>query len=102
MSGDATLFKIPGKLSGSWKISMPNTSRMKGMVIAAERLYVAGKLPGDGGELSHVVRSYSLSDGKPIDEFLVGDPLIHDCLAVAGGRVYVTTQGGRLICLGDK
>ena len=100
MSGDATLFGIPEK-GGQWQIDMPNTSRMKGVVIAADRLYVAGKLEVDG-DLHNVVRAYSLGDGRPLAQYRVKDQFIHDCMAVAGGRVYVTTQGGQMICLGER
>ena len=103
MKGDAKLFSIPekGKSGKSWQLTMPNTSRMKGMVIADDRLYVAGRLCV-GRSMGNLVRVYSLSDGKTLDEYAVEDEFVHDCLAVAAERVYVTTQGGKLICLGEK
>ncbi len=102
MSGDATLYAIPeDRDRKNWQITMPNTSRMKGMVIAANRLYVAGRLEVDG-KMQHIVRAYGLANGKQLDQFAVKDEFIHDCLSVAGGRVYVTTQAGELICLGER
>ena len=103
MSGHARLFArtADGK---EWSVKMPSTARLRGMVLAGQRLYVAGLIyrdaKGDAG--MNGVRVYNLADGRLLDEFAVKDRLIHDCLAVAGGRLYVSTQGGRLICLGTK
>jgi len=74
---------------------------MKGIVIADERLYVAGRLPV-AKTLANVVAVYSVNGGRPLDQHIIDDEFVHDCLAVAGGRVYVTTQGGKLICLGEE
>ena len=52
-------------------------------------------------KLPNVVRIYSVADGKILGEYPVKEELIHDCLAVAGDRLYVSTQEG-LICLGEK
>lgn len=103
MSGDAVLFSLPldDQSASRWQVKMSNTSRIKGMVIAANRLYVAGRFEMDG-KMGHAIRAYSLTTGKPLDEFPVQEAFIHDGLAVANGRVYVTTQGGKLICLGEQ
>ncbi len=100
LSGNAELFVHPAA-GKKWSIKMPNTARLKGMVLAESRLYVAGRLY-DGDFASNSVRSYSVVDGKPLDEHPVADQFVHDCLAVAGDRLYVTTAGGKLICLGPK
>ena len=103
MSGDATLFAIPenGKSGDRWSINLPNTTRLRGMAIADKRVYVAGRF-ATGDALWNAVRCYALADGKLLDEYAVDSPLIHDGLAVAGDRLYVSTQGGKLICLGGK
>ena len=103
MSGDALLFAkaVSGK---EWSVKMPNTARMRGMVLAGDRLYVAGILYEDanGAGANNGVRVYDLADGKLLAEHVIKDGLVHDCLAVAGGRLYVSTQTGRLICLGTR
>ena len=103
LSGTAELFVRPAgdEDQKKWSVEMPTTARLKGMVLAEDRLYVAGRFY-DGQTASNTVRSYSLADGKPLDEYAIEDPFVHDCLAVARDRLYVTTQGGRLICLGRK
>jgi len=52
-------------------------------------------------ELPNVVRIYSVADGQILGEYPVKEEFIHDCLAVAGDRLYVSTEKG-LICLGEK
>ena len=103
MSGNALLFAkaVSGK---EWSVKMPNTARMRGMVMAGERLYVAGKLYGDekGKSAINGVRVHDLVDGKLLAEHAIDGGLVHDCLAVAGERLSVSTQNGRGICLGSK
>ena len=103
MSGTALLFTAPanGKV---WSVAMPTTARLRGMVLAGKKLYVAGLLYQDeqGNDATNGVRMYNLADGKLLAEYPIEDRLIHDCLAVAGGRLYVSTQNGKLICLGPK
>jgi hypothetical protein len=52
-------------------------------------------------ELPNVVRIYSVADGKILGEYPIKEEFIHDCLAAAGDRLYVSTQEG-LISLGEK
>ena len=52
-------------------------------------------------ELPNVVRIYSVADGKILGEYPVKEEFTHDCLAVVGDRLFVSTQEG-LICLGEK
>lgn len=103
LSGNALLFAKPagGK---EWSVPMPTTARLRGMVLAGDRLYVAGLLYDSekDKDATSGVRSYNLADGKLLSEHTIEDSLVHDCLAVANGRLYVSTQDGRLICLGSK
>lgn len=103
MSGNAQLFgkAVSGK---EWKVEMPTTARMRGMVLAGDRLYVAGLLYANekGTGVNNGVRVYNVADGKMLAEHAIQDELVHDCLVVAGGRLYVSTQSGKLICLGSR
>jgi len=103
MSGNALLFAKPAS-GKEWSVKMPTTARLCGMVLAGERLYVAGLLHEGEKEknANSRVRMYSLGDGKLLAEHVIEDRLVHDCLAVADGRLYIATQGGALICLGNK
>ena len=52
-------------------------------------------------ELPNVVRIYSVADGKILGVSPVKEEFVHDCLAVAGDRLYVSTEEG-LISLGEE
>ena len=103
MSGHALLFAkvTSGK---EWSVKMPNTARMRGMVLTGERLYVAGILYEDENSkaATNGVRVYNLADGKLLAEHTIETALVHDCLAIAGERLYVSTEDGSMICLGAK
>jgi len=82
------------------------------MVIAGETLIVAGHpdevYPDDpwaayehrrGGKLL----AFSVTDGRTLAEHPLGSTPILDGMAVAGGRLYVSTVDGKVTCLsGDK
>jgi outer membrane protein assembly factor BamB len=103
MSGHASL---SGELADGrdWTVKMPLGVRLRAMALTPERLYVAGLLADEKSDdpPSPVVRAYALADGKLLGEAALDGPPVHDGLIVAGGRVYVATEGGRLTCLGEK
>jgi outer membrane protein assembly factor BamB len=103
MSGNALLFAKPSS-GKEWSVKMPTTSRLRGMVLAGERLYVAGLLHKDekDKDVASRVRMYNVAEGKLLAEYVVDDRLVHDCLAVADGRLYISTEEGKLICLGSQ
>ena len=80
---------------------MPLGTNIKSLVLAGETLFVAGRLKGYDAK-SYGVQALSVHDGKQLAELRLDDPLVHDCLSVADGRVYLTTQAGRVICLGEQ
>jgi hypothetical protein len=103
MSGDATLFVRAAQGGKDWSLKMPNEARLRGMAITPDRAYVAGLLPADKAKrLENVVQAYALVDGTLLAETEIGGTPVHDGLAISGGRVYVSLQDGRLLCLGDK
>jgi len=61
----------------------------------------ASDRPKSVEELPNVVRIYSVADGKILCEYPVKEEFVHDCLAVAGDRLYVSTEKG-LIALGEE
>ncbi len=108
VSGDTQLFAQPRNDNGpslravpGWSTKLPLGTNIKSLVLAEGTLFVAGRLNGYDVK-SHGVRALSARDGKLLAELHLDDPLVHECLSVAGGRVYLTTQGGRVICLGEQ
>jgi hypothetical protein len=68
---------------------------------AGPALFVAG--PGNeadpaGGMLS----SYSAADGSKLSELRFGDAPVFDGMAAANGRLYLSTQSGKILCLGAR
>jgi len=103
MFGDAALFAKPGTAGKEWSITMTHDARLRGIALTADRAYVAGLLPtGKNKKLDYVVQAYSLADGKLLAEAKIGGSPVHDGVAIAGGRVYISMQDGRLLCFGDK
>ncbi|MAD79752.1 MAG: hypothetical protein CMJ50_02750 [Planctomycetaceae bacterium] len=67
-------------------------NRVHAMALAGDRLYTIHQ---DGR-----LKVMSTSNGQVINETYVQPPA-WDGLAIAESRIYVTTQGGELVCLGD-
>jgi len=92
-----------------WSVNIP--VRVTAMVLAGEKLIAAGTpdviVPGDawaayegrkGGKLLVV----SAADGKIETELKLASPPVLDGLAVAGGRLFVSTMDGKVTCFGAK
>ncbi len=79
-----------------WSVRVPRGS-VQALLPAGLVVFVAG--PGKkGGALS----SRSADDGKKLSELEFGDAPVFDGLAAAGGRLYVSTQKGKVFCFGRK
>ncbi len=70
-----------------------NNQTIDAMVLAGEKLFLAGS----GGELQVL----STTDGSVLAKADLPSPL-WDGMAVADGRLFVSTAAGSLICLGEK
>lgn len=102
ISGNAELFVKPlGDDGRGWSSKHPLGTQLKGMAVAGDTLLVAGRLDGFD-EDSHGLRVVSLSSGKSLGEVRLSEPLVHDCLSVAGGHVYLATERGRILCLSEQ
>ena len=85
--------------------------RPRAMVRAGDVLLLGGMAselaPGDPyatfeGRAGGLLWTVSAADGSKVAERKLPSPPVWDGLAVAGGRVYASTQDGRVICLGGK
>lgn len=65
----------------------------RAMLVAGDRLFVAAAR----GQLL----AYRTADGQKVTDVRTG-LVAWDGLAAAGGRVYVTTAAGQVVCLGGK
>jgi len=84
--------------------------RMRAMVLAGEHLFVAGPpdvVPEDDpmaaieGRKGAVLRVVSAADGKTLAEQHLDAPPVFDGLIAAGGRLYMVTTNGSVLCLGE-
>jgi hypothetical protein len=67
------------------------------MIGVGDRLYVAMKV-GESTE----VHAVAAANGKPLGKWTVDHPPLRDGLAAAGGKLYLSTANGLVICLGEK
>ena len=103
--GDGYMRMLPPK----WCTRIP--VRGKAMVLAGERLYVAGppdEVPEDDpmgsfeGRLGGRLWVISASDGERLAEYELNQSPVFDGLIAAQGRLYISGQGGVLTCMGEK
>ena len=95
----------------NYEWTRPGDIQVRGMVLAGEgrdkRLIVAGA-KGDWvisqeayeGKMGSVLRFVSIADGKTIAERNLPGLPVFDGMSAAGGRLYVSTTDGRVLCFG--
>ena len=122
--GTFKLFGTRGAGDKGWNLVVP--VQMRAMVMAANTVFVAGRLDPDlpqikgekdkyrvfqiFTELSDEVvspregrlLSFSATDGKKLGELKLSAPPVFDGMAAAGGRLYVSCRDGTLRCFGKK
>jgi outer membrane protein assembly factor BamB len=81
----------------------------RAMVLAGETLFVAGprgethrSLPAWLGEDGIRLQAISTVDGGVITSYELEDLPVLDGMAAAGGRLYLATKGGRVICFSER
>ena len=93
----------------AWSRKIP--IRVHGMLLARERLYLAGApdLPSEQsayeamiGKRGSLFRVVSTADGGTAAEFEMEEVPVFDGLIAAGNRLYMSTMDGTLICFGGK
>ena len=95
------------KHKARWSVKIP--VRAQAMVLAGDTLFLAGPpdvAPEDDpyaaldGKLGGKLWAVSLSDGKKTAEYELDDPPVYDGMTAAEGRLFVSTKGGEVVCLG--
>ena len=78
------------------------------MVRARDKIFVAGAPdvvdPDDSygaweGRKGGVLAVFAASDGKKLAEYHLPAPPVWDGLAAAGGRLFISTEGGTVVCM---
>jgi len=98
-----------GTLPRKWSVQVP--VRVRAMVLAGERLYVAGPpdvvdkddpMAAFEGRLGGHLWVVSTSDGEKLAEYELDSPPVLDGMMAAQGRLYLAARDGRLTCMGKK
>ncbi|MBI5395846.1 MAG: PQQ-binding-like beta-propeller repeat protein [Verrucomicrobia bacterium] len=92
------------KLKGedyAWRTVMPDGQQIEAMALADNGLVVAGRVcDAKTGAISGFLWRVSLEGGKQLAGYPLELPPTYDGLALAGGRVYVSLQDGKVLCFG--
>jgi len=104
--GERLFARGHGAPKDRWSVHVP--LRVRAMVLAGETLVLAGPpdvVPDDDplaaveGRRGAMLRTVSASDGTTLAETKLAAPPVWDGMAAAGGRVYVATLDGKVICM---
>jgi outer membrane protein assembly factor BamB len=85
--------------------------RIRAMVKAGDTLFVAGPpdvldpddpLGAFEDRKGALLLAVSAEDGRKLAEYKLESPPAFDGMIAAGGRIYISTEGGRLICMGKR
>ena len=92
-----------------WRANIPLTG--KAMALAGDVLFVAGTpvaFPEDDlakayeGRMGGILWAASAATGEKLAEYQLDAAPVWDSMAVAGHRLYIATQDGRLRCFGEE
>ena len=106
-SGSNSRFEKPSKRL--WQIRLP--IRVIAMVRAGGTLFAAGTpdvldkadpYAAYRGARGGLMKAIAVADGKILAEYKLDAAPVYDGLAAAGGRLYVSTTTGKIICFGPK
>jgi len=92
-----------------WALWVP--IRVKAMVSAADKLFIAGApdvfdaedpLAALEGRKGGLLRAVAKTDGMKLAEYKLEAPPVLDGLIAAGGKLYIATRDGKLTCWAKK
>ncbi len=102
--GPYRLFSV-GLAEGAegWEVDVP--IQVRAMVLAGDVLFIAGPdenvgdplVPSDMGAL---LMAISAKDGSELARYELDDTPLMDAMAAAGGKLYMVTEGGGVVCMG--
>lgn len=95
------------QMRAKWSLRVP--VRVMALVLADKTLFAAGTpdvvassdpLSAFEGRMGAVLCAFAASDGRKLAEYKLDSPPIFDGMIAANGRLYISTQNSRLLCLG--
>jgi hypothetical protein len=99
----------PGKFRISYDWSHQVPLLVRSMVLTDDKLFLAGP-PEDAltsmtmfsGKEGARFTIVATSDGRPLREYRLDTPPVYDGMAAARGKVFLSLEDGRLLCLGPE
>ena len=88
--------------SAAWSIDIPEPFQIESMVLAENILIIGGPSDKYHREGGGTLRMLSAKDGKTIRELKLDTAPVPEGMAAAGGRLYVSTYDGKLLCFGKS
>jgi outer membrane protein assembly factor BamB len=107
--------RSPARTRVEYNWSEPISLIARAMVLADRILFVAGppsvidpdgKAPNREGAIENqkgsLLWAFSAEDGARLAEYNLDSACVFDGMIAANGRLYISTQDGRLLCMGAK
>jgi outer membrane protein assembly factor BamB len=86
----------------TWRLIMPRDAQVEALALAGNALLLAGRTCDPKSDAARgFLWRVSLEDGKQQAEYPLDAPPAYDGLAIAGEKVYLSLEDGRVICFGN-
>jgi hypothetical protein len=96
-----------GEPKPQWTKQVP--IQVRAMILAGKVLFAAGppadavsRPEGPRPDERSVLMAFSAADGKELARGELGSPPVFDGMAAAGGKLYITLEGGSVACMAGK
>lgn len=83
-----------------WSVEVPQHFQVEALVLAGDVLFAAGPVHRFHRSEGAKLWALSAEDGKKLSTYELHSPPVCEGMAVAGGRLYLATQDGKLLCFG--
>ena len=92
-------YTVTGQPQGGTKWTVTFTEPLTSLIVAGDTVFVAGQTASQASPKG-LLLALSVADGKELQRRELSAPPVSFGIAAAGGSLFVSTQDGRLTCLG--
>ena len=85
-----------------WRLDEDIKQQMVGVVLAGDTVFMAGVPVSFDPKKKSELWVLSITDGKKLQTIALEGRPTYDGLSAANGRLYLSTEDGKLMCFGDK
>jgi outer membrane protein assembly factor BamB len=97
LAPEQKLVSFEGKKKIAWEQPAAGL-RVDGLVVGPEKLCWVGGSPTDDPKGESTLQVWSLADGKCLQSVALPDRPVPEGLSMAGGKLFVVTRGGKVVC----